>query len=299
MARPPVCKLMDYGKFKYESAQKAREARRNQALTVIKEMKLRPKIDSHDYETKKGHVERFLKAGRQGQDHDHVPRPRAVPARAGLPAAAAAGRGHRRARLRRVHAEAGRPQHGHGRRAAPQPAEPPRPRQPSPELPSRPTTHPRKRPNRPTELAEPKRRHAEEQDPQRDEEARQGHRHAASCSAERAGKRHMSSTSPRTLTRRLTGTTRSPPPTPRAQEAARPLSPARQTVPAGALRDRPEQQGNTVARVKRAVNAQKKRRSDPRALGLPGSAFPAVPQGQGAAAPLRDLRLPRPQGPQG
>ena len=60
MARPPVAKLMDYGKFKYESAQKAREARRNQSLTVIKEMKLRPKIDSHDYETKKGHVERFL-----------------------------------------------------------------------------------------------------------------------------------------------------------------------------------------------------------------------------------------------
>jgi translation initiation factor IF-3 len=63
MARPPVCKLMDYGKFKYESAQKAREARRNQSLTVIKEMKLRPKIDPHDYETKKGHVVRFLKAG--------------------------------------------------------------------------------------------------------------------------------------------------------------------------------------------------------------------------------------------
>ena len=63
MARPPVCKLMDYGKFKYEAAQKAREARRNQSLTVIKEMKLRPKIDPHDYETKKGHVERFLRAG--------------------------------------------------------------------------------------------------------------------------------------------------------------------------------------------------------------------------------------------
>jgi translation initiation factor IF-3 len=63
MARPPVAKLMDYGKFKYESAQKAREARRNQALTVIKEMKLRPKIDSHDYQTKKGHVERFLRQG--------------------------------------------------------------------------------------------------------------------------------------------------------------------------------------------------------------------------------------------
>jgi translation initiation factor IF-3 len=62
-ARPPVAKLMDYGKFKYESAQKAREARRNQQLTVIKEMKLRPKIDPHDYETKKGHVMRFLTAG--------------------------------------------------------------------------------------------------------------------------------------------------------------------------------------------------------------------------------------------
>jgi translation initiation factor IF-3 len=63
MARPPVCKLMDYGKFKYESAQKAREARKNQVNTVIKEMKLRPKIDPHDYATKKGHVERFLKGG--------------------------------------------------------------------------------------------------------------------------------------------------------------------------------------------------------------------------------------------
>jgi len=58
-----VCKLMDFGKFKYESALKAREARRNQQQTVIKEMKLRPKIDSHDYETKKGHVVRFLKQG--------------------------------------------------------------------------------------------------------------------------------------------------------------------------------------------------------------------------------------------
>jgi translation initiation factor IF-3 len=62
-ARPPVCKLMDYGKFKYENAQKARETRRNQTNTVIKEMKLRPKIDAHDYETKKGHVVRFLRQG--------------------------------------------------------------------------------------------------------------------------------------------------------------------------------------------------------------------------------------------
>jgi translation initiation factor IF-3 len=63
MARPPVAKLMDYGKFKYESAVKDREARKNQTQTVIKEMKLRPKIDKHDYETKKGHVVRFLKEG--------------------------------------------------------------------------------------------------------------------------------------------------------------------------------------------------------------------------------------------
>jgi translation initiation factor IF-3 len=62
-SRPPVAKLMDYGKFKYESAMKAREARKNQAHTIIKEMKLRPKIDPHDYETKKGHVVRFLNAG--------------------------------------------------------------------------------------------------------------------------------------------------------------------------------------------------------------------------------------------
>lgn len=62
-AHPPVCKIMDYGKFKYEAAQKAREARRNQQQTVIKEQKLRPKIDDHDYETKKGNVIRFLTKG--------------------------------------------------------------------------------------------------------------------------------------------------------------------------------------------------------------------------------------------
>ena len=62
-ARPPVCKLMDYGKFKYESALKARESRKNQAQTVIKEIKIRPKIDPHDYGTKRGHVERFLRQG--------------------------------------------------------------------------------------------------------------------------------------------------------------------------------------------------------------------------------------------
>ena len=56
-ARPPVCKLMDYGKYKYESAMKARDARRNQANTQLKEIQFRPKIDDHDYATKRGHVE--------------------------------------------------------------------------------------------------------------------------------------------------------------------------------------------------------------------------------------------------
>ncbi|WP_344308144.1 translation initiation factor IF-3 [Brevibacterium samyangense] len=62
-AKPPVAKLMDYGKFKYESAQKAREARKNQANMALKEIRFRLKIDEHDYETKKGHVTRFLAGG--------------------------------------------------------------------------------------------------------------------------------------------------------------------------------------------------------------------------------------------
>ncbi|GAA3306733.1 hypothetical protein [Nonomuraea dietziae] len=53
---------------------KAREARKNQAHTIIKEIKLRPKIDPHDYETKKGHVVRVPQGRGQGQSHDHVPR---------------------------------------------------------------------------------------------------------------------------------------------------------------------------------------------------------------------------------
>lgn len=62
-ARPPVCKLMDFGKYKYEAAMKARDARRNQANTQLKEIRFRLKIDDHDYETKKGHAERFLNGG--------------------------------------------------------------------------------------------------------------------------------------------------------------------------------------------------------------------------------------------
>ena len=62
-ARPPVVKIMDFGKFKYEADMKAREARRNQTNTVLKEIRFRLKIDPHDYGTKLGHVERFLKGG--------------------------------------------------------------------------------------------------------------------------------------------------------------------------------------------------------------------------------------------
>jgi translation initiation factor IF-3 len=62
-ADPPVCKIMDYGKYRYEQEQKAKKARKNQTRVEIKEIKFRPKIDIHDYETKKKHVVRFLEAG--------------------------------------------------------------------------------------------------------------------------------------------------------------------------------------------------------------------------------------------
>ena len=62
-ARPPVVKIMDYGKFKYEQAQKAKDARRNQANTVLKEVRFRLKIDAHDYETKRKRAQGFLEAG--------------------------------------------------------------------------------------------------------------------------------------------------------------------------------------------------------------------------------------------
>lgn len=62
-ADPPVCRVMDYSKFKYEQAQKAKAARKKQTRVDIKEMKFRPKIDVGDYETKKRHVIRFLESG--------------------------------------------------------------------------------------------------------------------------------------------------------------------------------------------------------------------------------------------
>ncbi len=60
---PPVCKLMDYGKYKYDITVKERNARKHQKHTALKEIKLRPKIEDHDYETKKNHVVQFLEAG--------------------------------------------------------------------------------------------------------------------------------------------------------------------------------------------------------------------------------------------
>lgn len=63
MSKPPVAKLMDFGKFKYEAAQKVREARKNQVNTVLKTVRFGLKIDAHDYGTKRGQIERFLKAG--------------------------------------------------------------------------------------------------------------------------------------------------------------------------------------------------------------------------------------------
>jgi translation initiation factor IF-3 len=60
-AKPPVCRVLDYSKYKYEQEQRRKQARKHQHQVTIREMKLRPKIATHDYETKKGHVLRFLK----------------------------------------------------------------------------------------------------------------------------------------------------------------------------------------------------------------------------------------------
>ncbi|MBN1596117.1 translation initiation factor IF-3 [candidate division FCPU426 bacterium] len=79
-AKPPVCKIFNYGKYKFEQSKKEKEARKRQHTILIKEIKFRPKIDSHDYETKKGHVLRFIEDGNKvkvtimyrGREMDHV-----------------------------------------------------------------------------------------------------------------------------------------------------------------------------------------------------------------------------------
>ncbi len=62
-AKPPVCKLMDYGKYRYDQSRKEREQRKHQHQTVVKEIKFRPGVEEHDYETKLNHVRDFLKDG--------------------------------------------------------------------------------------------------------------------------------------------------------------------------------------------------------------------------------------------
>ena len=66
-ARPPVCRIMDYGKYRYEQAKKAREAKKKQTIIELKEIKLRPKTEEHDFQFKAKHAERFLKEGNKAK----------------------------------------------------------------------------------------------------------------------------------------------------------------------------------------------------------------------------------------
>ncbi len=112
-SKPPVTRLLDYSKYKYEQEQKQKQARKHQQQVNIREIKLRPKIANHDYETKKGHVERFLRHQDKvkvtimfrGREQAHPERGRAL---LQTPL-----RGPWRARRDRVPAAAGRPQHEH------------------------------------------------------------------------------------------------------------------------------------------------------------------------------------------
>ena len=84
MANPPVCRIMDYGKFRYEESQKAKESRKKTIHVSIKEVKFRPKIGKGDFDTKVRHMQDFLARGPQGEGHAAVPRPRDGPPRARL-----------------------------------------------------------------------------------------------------------------------------------------------------------------------------------------------------------------------
>jgi translation initiation factor IF-3 len=85
-ARPPVCRVLDYSKYKYELEQKAKAARKHQTQVNVREIKLRPKIAQHDYETKTGHIERFLRQQDKvkvtimfrGRENSHPERGRAL-----------------------------------------------------------------------------------------------------------------------------------------------------------------------------------------------------------------------------
>ncbi len=79
-AKPPVCKIFDYGKFRFEQSKREKEAKKRQHTIQVKEIKFRPKIDKHDYQTKKGHILRFLEHGSKvkvtimyrGREMDHI-----------------------------------------------------------------------------------------------------------------------------------------------------------------------------------------------------------------------------------
>jgi translation initiation factor IF-3 len=85
-AKPPVCRVMDYSKHKYDQAKKAKEARKKQKVIHIKEIKLHPRIDTHDYDFKRNHIEKFIKRGDKvkvtmvfrGRENQHVETGRAV-----------------------------------------------------------------------------------------------------------------------------------------------------------------------------------------------------------------------------
>jgi translation initiation factor IF-3 len=66
-AKPPVCRILDYGKYRYEQSKKAREAKKKQTIILLKEIKLRPKTDEHDFQFKARHVERFLRSGHKAK----------------------------------------------------------------------------------------------------------------------------------------------------------------------------------------------------------------------------------------
>ncbi len=118
-AKPPVCRVLDYSKYKYEQEQKRKAARKHQQQVTIREMKLRPKIATHDYETKKGHILRFLKQGDKvkvtimfrGREMAHPERGEALLRKL-------AGR-DRRVRHDRAAAHPGRAQHDDGDGAGP------------------------------------------------------------------------------------------------------------------------------------------------------------------------------------
>ena len=94
-ATPPVCRIMDFGKFQYQEQKRQREARKHQKVTEVKEIKFRPKVDEHDYLFKKKHIQRFLADGDKvkatiffrGREHgpprDRAAHPRAAPRRTG------------------------------------------------------------------------------------------------------------------------------------------------------------------------------------------------------------------------